>query len=306
MHEAESMAERHSRVLARVAELSLTLAEDAQAGALAASDPAEKKDLVAAFDRAAGQVCRAVAIEAKLERDQRRDARQARADAGVDKAARVETRKRQVRAQMERRIFSELDPRQGQIRLADFEERLEDEALYDRFTDEEVEAHIDRLCAELGLTGEAPHDYVPRTCRARGVYVPSRELDRFFGPSDAHDEAFDGEDDEEEYDGDEFDDDEGDHAAEDDTAENEAAVSPSGGERREAPQGLLADGESDDNGPPEPPPAEDPGPAAAAAPEPPPQPPDPEPYLPPWERVPPNGRRHHGGGSGGPLGWMSG
>src|SRR5215216_2740836 len=49
MQDAETMAERHGRNLARIAELSLALAEDVQASALQAPQPEEKARLSVAF-----------------------------------------------------------------------------------------------------------------------------------------------------------------------------------------------------------------------------------------------------------------
>ena len=88
-----------------------------------------------------------VALEAKLVRDLARDARAAEACAAEAAGAAVRRRQAQVRAAVERRLWSEVEPHEAEDRLADFDERLEAEALYDGFTDESVEDQVARLAA---------------------------------------------------------------------------------------------------------------------------------------------------------------
>jgi hypothetical protein len=272
---AETMAERHGRMLARVGELSLALAEDVQAAAIATPEADEKAKLAVAFQRMARSVRQAIALEARLVRDQARDTREAAREADADGARAAETRKRQVRADVERQIYCEIDAREAADWLADLDERLEEEALYDGFLDEPVETHIARLAENLGLTGEAKHNYVPRACRPRGG--PPVTLSRDYAA--IYDELLSRcEDDPEEEDEEEADEEE----AEEEEAEeaDHAPPSPSGGKRREGPEGRVAHGGSDPDPPappvdPDPPPPPDPGP------------PDPEPYIPPWERLRP-------------------
>lgn len=161
------MAERHGRMLARYAELSLTLAEDVHANAVAAPEPEQKAKLAEAFHRLGRALRQSVAWEAKLVRDRARDLRAAEADAAEGRERAVRRRREQVRAEVERQIYCEVELDQADAWLADFEERLETEALDDAFADEDLDAQVARLAAELGLTGEARHDYTPRRCRPR-------------------------------------------------------------------------------------------------------------------------------------------
>ena len=293
MDPAETMAERHARQLARVAELSLALAEDAQAAALATPEATDKATLCVAFQRMARSVRQSIALEARLVRDQTRDAREAEAHAAAETGAAVETRKRQVRADLERQVVCEIDPREAEAWLADLDERLEEEALYDGFLDEPVEAHIARLTADLGLTGEVVRNYIPRACRPRSG--PPVALSRDYQA--IYDELLGRCEDDEEEEADEPDDDEVEASP---ASPAGGGGPPEGGWRGSAtaetsPASPLHHPE---DGPP--PPTEEERPPPEPEPEPPPPepgPPDPPPYIPPWERLRP-GQSWPAGGSG--------
>jgi hypothetical protein len=110
----------------------------------------------------------AVFMEARLERDGERA--KAAADAQAAQAAQraVETRKTQLRAVLERRLHTERSRRDADECLADFEERLEIDALEDDFLEEPVHVQVGRLCAEYELTGKVIQTYTPREMRRRG------------------------------------------------------------------------------------------------------------------------------------------
>jgi len=267
MTATEDMAERHARQLARYAELSLSLAEDVHASAIAAEDPDRKARLASGFHKLGRAMRQSIALEAKFVRDRARDLREAQACAAEAGQAAVRRRQDQVRSAIERQIYCEIEPHDAPAWLADLTERLEEEALYDDFEDESVEAHIDRLSADLGLTGEVRRDYTPRALRPR-----------FLGPRPTH-FTFGGLPDDE-------DDEDADEDAPPDAEDDEEPDDPP-----EAPPPETAPE-------PEPPPERE----AAPEPEPPPEPPPPdppprppEPYIPPWE-LHPNG--HFPGGSG--------
>jgi hypothetical protein len=285
MTASEDMAERHGRMLARLAELSLSLAEDVHAATVAAPEPDQKARLAEAFHRIGRAMRQSIALEARLVRDRARDQRAAQADAAEAGAAAVRRRRDQVRADLERQIWCEVEPHDAPAWLGDLDERLEAEALYDGFTDEDVEAHIARLSAELGLTGEAKRDYTPRICRPDFPQPRGRYAGMF---SDLFADEEDDDDEEE--------------------AADAPHASPSGGKRRDGPQGQDADGgrppdtspighspaasgrfppEGEVEAPPEPP---------RPPPDPPPRPPDPEPYVPPWDRIPPGASFPDGSG----------
>lgn len=265
------MAERHARQLARFAELALTLAEDMHAAAAAAAEPDQKARLAEAFHRAGRALRQSIALEARLVRDRARDLKAAEADAAAATAAAVRRRQDQVRAGVERQIYCEIEPHEADAWLADFDERLEAETLYDGFTDESVADQIARLSAELGLTGEVKHDYLPRSCRPRrppGGYA--RMFPGFFADAD--------EDDDDPLEGD-FGDDEAEVAPQANAPANASPIRRAPPEEAATPLDHPPEGEA------EPPPERPREP-----------PPDPERYIPPWDRVLPDG--HFPGGSG--------
>ena len=150
------MTERHARGLAELTELGLSLARDLHACALAEPDPRTKAETALAFHRVSRSVRQSMALEARLKRDRMRDDREARAEAVQAAEALVRTRKAQVRAAVERLIWTEAENDEEAERLIDqLGEHLDEAALHQGFADDPVEVHIARLRAELGLSSEA-------------------------------------------------------------------------------------------------------------------------------------------------------
>lgn len=264
MTPSEDMAERHGRMLARYAELSLSLAEDVHAAAVAAEDPDQKARLANGFHKLGRAMRQSIALEARFVRDRDRDQRAASLDAADAARVAVARRQDQVRAAVERQIYCEVEPCDAPAWLADLNERLEEEALYDGTDHEPVEAHIARLAADLGLTGEAVRDYVPRSQRPR-ISPP-----RGGGTTGAFDDLLN--------DDDEYDDEDG----EDDAIPSEDIPADGEGASPPAPPAQVAPAPVR---PPEPSPDPPPQPLPPDPPDPPPPSP-PEPYVPPWEHSP--------------------
>ena len=148
--------ERQDRILAELSELGLALARDLQACALAADEASDKADLSLAFQRTSRSVRQTLALEAKLERDRQTAERESRESATRAEAVRVARRKAQVKLAVERCVWSEADGDEAETLLNDLDDRLERDTLSDAFAgDDPVEAHIARLCAELGVTPPA-------------------------------------------------------------------------------------------------------------------------------------------------------
>ena len=151
MFDSAEMAERHARVLAELSELGLTLARDLQARALVAETPEDAAGLANAFHRISRSVRQTLALEARLERDRKRAEREDFAEAQRQDRARVEKRSDQVRASVERLIWTEYEEDEAERLIDDLGDLLAEEALYDGFTADPVEAHIARICEDLGL-----------------------------------------------------------------------------------------------------------------------------------------------------------
>lgn len=146
------MAQRHGRILARLSELGLSLAETVHQRALAAETPAETAELGLAFHRISRSVRQTLALEAQLERGRLQDAAQDRAVAERSREALVQHRRAQVRLAVERLIWDEHEDRDEVEDLLDgLHQRLDLQSLTDDFITTPVEAHIQRLCADLGL-----------------------------------------------------------------------------------------------------------------------------------------------------------
>ena len=165
MSEAPDIAERRRQLLGELAELSMSLARDLHACALAAETPEEKAAMAAAFQKTARSVRQSLALHARLGREERQEARAAddlaraaaeTAEAG--RAAKVIRRRRQVQRAVERLIWSEVEnpDDEDQTDEADalaraMEEAIEVAAEEPDFADVPFGALIERLCADIGL-----------------------------------------------------------------------------------------------------------------------------------------------------------
>jgi phosphoglycolate phosphatase-like HAD superfamily hydrolase len=144
--------ERQDRILAELSELGLALARDLQACALAAVEPAAKAELSLAFQRTSRSVRQSLALEARFDRDRLAAAREDRDIAKRAEAFRAARRRAQVKLGVERCIWDEAEDAEAEALLADLDDYLERDALADLFAgDDPIEAHIARLCAELGV-----------------------------------------------------------------------------------------------------------------------------------------------------------
>jgi len=144
------MSERHTAILARLADVGERLAMKHAERALAADDPEVEAKATAAFHRAARSVRQCLALEAKLTRDAARAAREDRDDAVREAAARRDRRRAQVRAAVARLIWTEAD-----LLEIELDDRLERELFpADDEACEPIEAQVARLARELGVLSD--------------------------------------------------------------------------------------------------------------------------------------------------------
>jgi hypothetical protein len=165
MSNAAEMAERHGRILARLSELGLSLAEQVHERAAAAETPEQAANLGLAFHRISRTVRQTIALEAKLVRDAARAEREAERDDAVRRRealprdeARIAERKAQVRDAVERVIWDEVEDDEEGEEYADYltdllEERLEMGGRANDFGLEPLETHIARFLNDFGLQG---------------------------------------------------------------------------------------------------------------------------------------------------------
>jgi hypothetical protein len=146
-----TLADRQAPVLAELAEMGLSLARAVHGKALAAETPAELAELTMAFHRISRSVRQTLALEAKLERERLRLEREARAEAMRDRGPAVLRRRNQVRLAVERLVWTEAEGLEAERLIDELDDILEEEVLSDDFLAEPVEAHIERIRADLGL-----------------------------------------------------------------------------------------------------------------------------------------------------------
>src|SRR5688572_17316815 len=104
MAQTESMADRHGRILARLGELGLSLAEDLHRDAAAAETPEARALSAVAFHRIGRGLRQTLALEARLVREARQAEREDAAHARKDRDRAGAERQAQVRATVERLI----------------------------------------------------------------------------------------------------------------------------------------------------------------------------------------------------------
>ena len=158
MSDTAEMTERRGRILAELSERGLTLARALHERALAAETTAEACELGLAFHRISRSLRQTLALEARLERDQRRQDHEDRAETARQDQARVYRRRTQVRLAVERVIWNEAEGEEAERLFDDLDDVLEEEVLADGFADSPLDAHIARLCAEFGLAAPGSDD----------------------------------------------------------------------------------------------------------------------------------------------------
>jgi len=165
MIDTVEMAERHGRMLGRLSELGMSLAEGVHAQAAATLETREPKavaELALTFHRVSRSVRQSIALEAKLVRDAARAEREAAVEAERqrtavlrDPAAMVR-RKAAVQAAIERVIWTEREGEEAEELLERLEDHLAPGSVDDDLCLEPLETHVARFCAELGLPPPFP------------------------------------------------------------------------------------------------------------------------------------------------------
>jgi hypothetical protein len=159
MSDPADMAERHGRILTELAELGLSLARGLHERALAAETPKDAAEMGLAFHRISRSVRQTLALEAKLERDRHRQEQADRIEAAREGPNRIAQRKIQLRAAVERAIWTEVEGDEAERLVDDLSDFLDDEALSGDFLEQPLDAHIAQIRVDLGLSPSAhPRD----------------------------------------------------------------------------------------------------------------------------------------------------
>ena len=155
------MTDRDAAILSELAELGLTLARDLHTRALAADTPEQAADLAQAFHAVGRSVRQTLALEARLHRDHQRADREDRLDAQRQANSRNLIRKAQLRSAVEGVIWTEYEGTEAENLLDDLDHHLDEAILYDDFTSDPVETHIQRICSQLDLKTEGANPLSP-------------------------------------------------------------------------------------------------------------------------------------------------
>ena len=109
METAADMHERHARLLGRLAELGMALAEDLHARALSADTPQEAETLASGFHKLSRSVRQSLALEVRLRRDAERVRREEVTQAETDAAKPAIRRRAEAKARLDRLIWTEAE-----------------------------------------------------------------------------------------------------------------------------------------------------------------------------------------------------
>ena len=152
MVSAADIAREQDEGLQLLFQRGLELALKIQDDAMAAETADQRARLGAAFHRISRGVRQTAALRAKLAGDATRCEREATAEGVSLEIARVARRKAQVKATVERLIWSETETQEREDHLCDLLDTfLDEDHLHGRLADGDIDAHIARICGEIGL-----------------------------------------------------------------------------------------------------------------------------------------------------------
>ncbi len=170
MDAAPDMAERHGAILARLADLGMSLAEDLHARARAAKDDAVAGELSLAFHRISRSLRQTLALDAQLERERKLAAREAANDAARETLARAHRKRAPIRKAIAPLVWAEHEGDEAESRLEDLEAWISEASEDEAFLDDPVETLIARIRGNMGLAansgdpdGETPDVVVQRS-----------------------------------------------------------------------------------------------------------------------------------------------
>jgi len=155
---SEGVTDRRLEMLGEFAELALSLARDLHQAALAAEDAGEKARLAEACHRMGRGLRQSLALHARLERNVTRNAREDAGYAAQQVAEAVVRRKAQVKAAVERMVWSEYEPDDSEAEetLDRLAKSLDAEAELEGFEQQDLAAQIAEICRLIGYLPPAP------------------------------------------------------------------------------------------------------------------------------------------------------
>jgi len=162
MSDAADIAhQRRLEIAGRLAELALSLVEDAHGRALAADTPEARRAAIDEFERLSRAGRLGLALHEKLSRTGEADARERQESAARQtRARRTAERRLDVRERIGAVIWNEYDRPDAESLSEELEDLLAAEAASEAFLLEDPDALILRLCLQLGV--EPPTPLPPR------------------------------------------------------------------------------------------------------------------------------------------------
>ena len=151
MSDVSEKAARQDRILAEFSELSLVVARELSARVVAVGDAGEAATLAKAFHSVGRSLRQTIALEMEVERDRKRLEREDAAGIAREGELRVRRRKARVRSAVQRLIWTEVEGDEAEDLVDHLDELLAEDALDDAFADEDFDAQVERLRADLGL-----------------------------------------------------------------------------------------------------------------------------------------------------------
>jgi hypothetical protein len=151
------MAERHGRILARLAEVNLSAAEILHERLVGAESNAEARDLALALQRVSRSVRQTLLLEAKLANGRREAAREEASDAKDAREAAVVARKARVRHEVGRvAMEAGEDAEAVETLLSDLDDRLDGYVRAHDFETATLDDLVMAIAKDLGYEFDAP------------------------------------------------------------------------------------------------------------------------------------------------------
>jgi hypothetical protein len=157
----EAQARLQDDALAQLLELGMSAARESHARLMASQDAKALADCALAFNRVSRSVRQTIALQAKVARARRQLERDDATEVRRDAEARAFRRKAQVKATVERLIWTEAEAddfgeTQAERLIDHLDDLVSEDALYDGFADQPVETYIARICHDLGVAVPPP------------------------------------------------------------------------------------------------------------------------------------------------------
>lgn len=154
MFSPAEMIERHAAILAELSELGMAFARDARRDAEAAETPEERARQALVFQRVSRSIRQSLALEARLVRELKRDAREEADRAARLDRERVNARRNRIRNGVDALIWRETEDMDEHDEEA-FDERIEDavhvEVMSEGFFSDDLADQVGRVLERLGF-----------------------------------------------------------------------------------------------------------------------------------------------------------